>query len=262
MYAVVIIVAVGVFAAGVFDFNAKMANNEDNFVVACDDYPPFAYKSVNGTYTGFDIDAAQEVCDRNNWTLVVRQIDWFEHDEVLNNGSADCLWAGFSIDGRENDYAWTDPYFNNREVFIVSSQSNITSVDDLNNTRLEVQGDTLAEYALKNQNKTFLDSFKSFKEVDSSDHLFMDLKLNQTDAVIADEGTAMYYIQQKFIKSQFKILNQSFSENRYAVAFKKGNTDLKNQVQQTLDEMYRDGTMDKIAGKYSDYGIDRNLIRY
>lgn len=262
MFAVLIILAIGVFAIVNFDLNAKTANNEVNFVIAGDDYPPFVYKSVNGTYTGFDIDVAQEVCNRNNWTLVVHQINWFEHDAVLNNGSVDCIWDGFSINGRENNYTWTDPYFNNKEVFIVSPDSNITSIDDLNNTRLEVQDDTLEEDALKNQNKTFLDSFESFKEVDSADHLFMDLKLNQTDVVIADESTAMYYIQQKFIKSHFKILNQSFSENQYAIAFKKGNTDLKNQVQQTLYEMYNDGTMDKIASKYSDYRIDRNLIHY
>lgn len=191
---------------------------------------------------------------------MVHTINWNEHDTLLENGSFDCIWSGFSINGRENDYTWSDPYYNNKEVFIVSSNSNISSVDDLNNTRLEVQDDTLAEDSLKNQNRTFLNTFKSFKEIDNVNHLFMDLKLNETDVVIADEGTARYYIQQRFIEGDFKMLNQSFSENQYGIAFKKGNTDLKDQVQQTLDEMYKDGTMDKIASKYSEYDVDKNLI--
>ena len=44
-------------------------------------------------------------------------------------------------------------------------------------------------------------------------------------------------------------------EEQYAVGFKKGNTELKDKVQKTLDEMAEDGTVDKIAEKYADYGV-------
>ena len=64
----------------------------------------------------------------------------------------------------------------------------------------------------------------------------------------------------KFNSTGFKIINEPLSYEQYGVGFKKGNTELRDQVQKTLDEMFKDGTVDKIAQNYSDYGIPENLI--
>ena len=67
-------------------------------------YPPFGYKDDNGEYVGFDLDLAQEVCDNLGWELVKKPINWDSKDMELNSGSIDCIWNGFTINGREDDY--------------------------------------------------------------------------------------------------------------------------------------------------------------
>ena len=76
-------------------------------------YPPFGYKDDNGEYVGFDLDLAQEVCDNLGWELVKKPINWDSKDMELNSGSIDCIWTGFTINGREDDYTWSDPYLKN-----------------------------------------------------------------------------------------------------------------------------------------------------
>lgn len=107
---IVILAIVGVAAySGVFDGESKVVNDDKTLVVGFDaEFPPYGYKDDNGDYVGFDLDLAQEVCDRNNWTLVKQPIDWDAKDSELDSGSIDCIWNGFTMDGREDQYTWSD----------------------------------------------------------------------------------------------------------------------------------------------------------
>ena len=132
------VMMVGTVSAGLFDFlggndnSNQAANDENTFIVGFDaEFPPYGYKDANGNYTGFDLDLAKEVCKRNNWTFKAQPIDWDAKDAELNSGSIDCIWNGFTIDGRENDYTWSKPYFDNKQIFVVKSDSNISSIKDL-----------------------------------------------------------------------------------------------------------------------------------
>ena len=89
-------------------------NSDKQFIVGFDaEYPPYGYKDDNGEYVGFDLDLAQEVCARNGWELVKQPIDWDSKDMELNSGSIDCIWNGFTMTGREDDYTWSKPYVDN-----------------------------------------------------------------------------------------------------------------------------------------------------
>ena len=54
-------------------------------------------------------------------------------------------------------------------------------------------------------------------------------------------------------------LEEPLSTEQYAIGFKKGNEELRDQVQATLDEMAEDGTLAEIAAKYKDYNLDQML---
>ena len=85
---------------------ARAADGEDDntFIVGFDaEFPPYGYKDDNGEYVGFDLDLAQEVCDRNGWTLKKQPIEWNSKDMELNSGSISCIWNGFTMNGREDD---------------------------------------------------------------------------------------------------------------------------------------------------------------
>ncbi|MBP3791489.1 MAG: amino acid ABC transporter substrate-binding protein [Methanobrevibacter sp.] len=254
----------GTASAGLFDFlggdNANNAtnNDENTFIVGFDaEFPPYGYKDDSGNYTGFDLDLAKEVCDRNNWTFVAQPIDWDAKDAEIDSGSIDCIWNGFTIDGRENDYTWSDPYFDNKQVFIVKSDSGISKIDDLKGKTVETQKDSSALAALQGDNKTIADTFGTLTEVADYNTAFMDLESGACDAIAMDIGVGEYDIKNKDNPDNFKVLDQYITTEKYGIGFKKGNDALKDQVQDTLNEMFKDGTVTKIAEKY---GISEDAL--
>ena len=94
--------------------------NTKKFVVGFDaEYPPYGYLSEDGkSYEGFDLDLAREFCKRAGYEFVAQPIDWDSKDLELNSGNIDCIWNGFTVTGRENDYTWTFPYVDNSIVLI------------------------------------------------------------------------------------------------------------------------------------------------
>lgn len=231
---------------------SNVTNDGNTFVVGFDsEFPPYGYKADNGSYEGFDLDLAQEVCNRNNWTFKAQPIDWDAKDAELDSGSIDCIWNGFTItEERKDEYTWSNPYFDNKQVFIVKTDSNINKIDDLAGKTVETQKDSSALEALKGDNKTITDKFGTLTEVADYNTGFMDLESGACDAVAMDIGVAEYEIKNKDNSADFKILDEFITTEKYGVGFKKGNDELKNKVQTTLDEMFKDGTVEKIAKKY------------
>ena len=107
-------------------------------------FPPYGYKDDSGEYVGFDLDLAQEVCDRNNWKLVKQPIDWDSKDAELNSGTIDCIWNGFTMNGREDDYTFSEPYVDNSQVIVVADDSGIEKLTDLAGKTVGVQAASAA----------------------------------------------------------------------------------------------------------------------
>ena len=80
----------------------------DKFTVGFDqDFPPMGFVGDDGEYTGFDLELAQEVCKRQGWKYVAKPIAWDSKDAELKSGGIDCIWNGFTMDGREDKYTWS-----------------------------------------------------------------------------------------------------------------------------------------------------------
>ena len=264
---IVAFLVMGSASAGWFDFlNANSssdnaANDDNTFIVGFDaEFPPYGYKDDSGNYVGFDLDLAKEVCKRNGWTFKAQPIDWDAKDAELESGSIDCIWNGFTINGRENDYLWSDPYIDNKQVVVVKSNSGIDSLEDLKGKTVETQKDSSALAALQGDNKTLADTFAALTEVADYNTAFMDLESGACDAVAIDIGVAQYQVNSKDNPDDYTILDDSISSEQYGIGFKLGNNDLKDKVQKTLDEMFEDGTVQKIAENYSDAGVPGSLI--
>ena len=255
----------GSASAGLFDFlggdsSDAVTNDNDTFIVGFDaEFPPYGF-SENGEYVGFDLDLAQEVCDRNNWTLVKQPIDWDAKDSELDSETIDCIWNGFTINGREDNYTWSEPYIDNKQVIVVKSDSGIDSIEDLAGKTVETQKDSSALAALEGDNTTIADTFTDLVQVADYNTAFMDLQSGACDAVAIDIGVAQYQISSSNSSDSYKILDTPISSEQYGVGFKLGNTELRDQVQATLDEMYADGTISAIAENYTEYGVPGSLI--
>lgn len=121
-------------------------SNDKTFTVGFDaEYPPYGYMDDNGDYTGFDLELAQAVCDMEGWTLEKKPIEWNSKDMELESGAIDCIWNGFTMDGREDDYTWSQPYVDNSQVVVVAENSGISSLTDLAGKTVGVQAASAAQ---------------------------------------------------------------------------------------------------------------------
>ena len=219
------------------------------------DFPPMGFVGDNGEYTGFDLDLAKEVASRLGLEYKAQPVAWDSKDMELESGNIDCIWNGFTITGREDDYTWTTPYMANKQVFVVANDSDIKSQADLAGKVVEVQADSSAEAALK-ENQDLANTFGQLLTTPDYNTAFMDLEQGAVDAVAMDVIVAGYQIKQK--NADFKILDDSLSEEEYGVGFKKGNTELRDKVQGALEEMAADGTLAKISDEW--FGEDVTTI--
>ena len=243
-------------AAGVLT-GCGSKGSDKTFTVGFDaEFPPYGYRDDNGEYVGFDLDLAAEVCKRQGWELVKQPIDWDAKDMELSSGAIDCIWNGFTMNGREDAYTWTEPYVDNSQVFVVEAASGVQNKEELAGKVVAVQKDSSALAALNDEenadNIALRDSFAQLIEYADYNTAFMDLEQGAVDAVAIDIGVAQYQIAQreagKFVMLQGE--DNKLAVEQYAVGFLKGNDELRDTVQKTLDEMAADGTFTQIAEKW------------
>ena len=225
-------------------------NTDQNLIVGFDqNFPPFGYLDSNGNFTGFDLELAQEAANRMNVELVLQPIDWETKDLELSAGTIDCIWNGFSVNGREKNYTFSDSYMNNAQVFVVRMNSGIEDEQGLAGKVVDVQKESSAETALNSkEEETLKNSFAQLNQVADYNTAMMDLESGAVDAVAMDKFVALDQMKNK--PDKFQILNEQISSEQYAVAFLKGNTQLRDQVNSVLHEMDTDGTFAKISQKY------------
>ena len=221
------------------------------FTVGFDaDFPPYGYMDDNGDYVGFDLDLAKEVADRLGLEVVYQPIDWDAKDMELESGAIDCIWNGFTMsDERLDAYTWSEPYVDNSQVVVVAKDSGIGSLADLAGKVLCVQADSSALEAIESEDHAELKaSLGELMQVPEYNTAFMNLEAGAVDAIAMDVGVAKYQIESRGV--DFVILDEKLSPELYGVGFKKGNTALRDAVQEKLDEMAEDGTLLEIATKW------------
>lgn len=237
---------------------ASESSAEGTFTVGFDqDFPPMGFVGDDGEYTGFDLELAQEVASRLGLEYVPQPIAWDAKDMELEAGTIDCIWNGFTMNGREDAYTWSDPYMDNSQVFVVAADSGISTLADLAGKVVEVQTDSSAEAALKD-NQELSSSFGTLQTVADYNTAFMDLEMGAVDAIAMDVIVAGYQIEQRADGDNYVILDETLAAEEYGIGFKKGNEELRDKVQTALEEMAADGTMAEISDKW--FGRDVTVI--
>lgn len=222
------------------------------FTVGFDqEFPPMGFVGDDGQFTGFDLDLAKEVASRLGLEFVPQPINWDAKDMELDSGNIDCIWNGFTMQGREDAYTWVGPYMANNQVFVVTADSDIASKADLAGKAVEVQKDSSGLAALQGDAELSA-SFGSMTEVADYNTALMDLESGACDAVCMDSIVAGYQI--KSSGKDMKILDDTLAAEEYGIGFKKGEDELAKAVYDTLMAMKDDGTVAKISNDW--FGSD------
>lgn len=226
-------------------------SGQKTFTVGFDaEYPPYGYMDDNGEYTGFDLELAEAVCEMEGWELVKTPIDWDSKDMELNSGSIDCIWNGFTINGREDDYTWSDPYCDNSQVIVVAENSGIKTLADLSGKVVGVQAASAALDVLSDeeQQKELSDTFKTLQQFSDYNSAFSELLAGSLDAIAIDIGVANYQISSR--GEGYVILSEKLNSEQYGIGFKKGNEELRDIVNADIKKLAEDGTVARLAEKY------------
>lgn len=216
-------------------------------------YPPYGFVGNDGNFTGFDLDLAAEVCKRNNWEVKDEPIEWDAKDTLLNSGAITCIWNGFTMEGRENDYTFSAPYMLNGQVVVVKKDSGFNSLTDLAGKTVITQTDSAAQEVLEGDKADVAATFASLETIGDYNTAFMQLESGAVDAVACDLSISQFQISAK--PDAYKQLDEALSTEHYAAGFKKGSQALADKVTETLKAMDADGFVKQLCEKYSSYGI-------
>ena len=219
-------------------------------------YPPYGYVGDDGEYTGFDLELAAEVAKRNDWEVQLEPVDWDAKDTLLDSGAINCIWNGFTMEGREEDYTFSEPYMLNAQVIVTRADSGITSFDDLAGKNVITQVDSAAYNVLAGEDAAQAElcgTFAGLETIGDYNTAFMQLESGAVDAVACDLSIAAYQLSAK--PDAYFQLGEPLSEEHYAVGFKKDDDATADLVTETLRAMDADGFVEELCDKYADQGI-------
>ena len=209
-------------------------------------FAPYFYIGDNGEETGVDVDIAKEACRRIGYEAVFKQITWGEHDKMLGAGTIDCIWCCLSMNEREEQYTWAGPYMYSSERVVVSADSNIWSLADLQGKSVAVEVDSKAEDFFLKKNTVDVATVSTYTGLEDA---FTAFGKGYVDAV-ADHEEALRDFTSKN-EDLYRYIEPPIFTARLGVAFKKeSHTEIAAKLTNALDEMNKDGTIASIAKKY------------
>ena len=213
------------------------------------DYPPYSYIDDKGETNGFDVEMAKAVCEYYGWEYEAVPFNWDAKDAELNAGSCDCIWSGFTMNGREDDYLWSKPYSDNTQMIMVKKDSGIATLADLAGKIVGVQTSTSA-YDLLNDEEgqaALCQTFASLEVYETYTIAFNDLKADAIDAIAIDVTSGNFLMSGE---EGYMFLEEVLGSEQYGIGFRKDDVELCEKINAALDALVENGTYDAIGQKY------------
>jgi glutamine transport system substrate-binding protein len=228
--------------------NNGAADTEKTYVVGTDAaYPPFE-KLDGEKITGFDIDILNAIAEAVGIKVDVQNTGWDPLFDGIDKGKVDFGISAITItEDRKEKYDFSDPYFEATQLIMVSEDSPVTQLADLQGKKIGVQTATTGETAVR---KAFGDTYEGIKGYDDTPSAVDDLFNGRVDAVVADNAVLQEYLK-KFPDKKIKLIkDESFEVEQYGLMVKKGNAELLAKINEGLKIIKENGTYEKIFNNY------------
>lgn len=205
-------------------------------------FPPYEYKEGD-KFAGIDVDIAQALAQELGAILEIKDMEFDSIIPSVDQGETDFGMAGMTVnDERKKQVDFTSSYATGVQVVIVKEGSDITDLDALNGKKIGTQlGTTGDSYSKDDFGEENVVSYG--KGADA----VIALLGGDVDAVIIDNEPAKVFVEEN---EGLKILETEYTVEDYAIAVKKGNTTLADDINKALEKLTADGTIDKIIAKY------------
>lgn len=226
----------------------------DKIVVGLDDtFAPLGFRDEEGNLQGVDVELMEAASEIIGIPFELQPIDWSMKETELANKNIDLIWNGYTItEERKEKVAFSQPYLNNRQVVVTMADSDINTLADLAGKIVAAQAESSAVDAI-NSKPEIAETFADLGEFETNDQCLIDLEAGRTDAVVADEVIIRYYVSKKGAEN-YKILEEDFGTEQYAVGVRQEDTALLEAVNAALDTLKENGTTKTISEKW--FGSD------
>ncbi|GAS95366.1 amino acid ABC transporter substrate-binding protein, PAAT family [Mycolicibacterium canariasense] len=204
------------------------------------DQPGLGLKNPDGTFSGFDVDVATYVAGQLGYKpedIEFKEAPSSQRENLIQNGQVDYIVATYSItDARKEKVDFAGPYLiTGQSLLVKADNTDITGPESLqNNKRLcSVSGSTPAQRIKDKYPGVQLQQYDTYSACVEA------LKTGAIDAVTTDEVILAGYAAQS--PGTFKIVGEPFSEERYGIGLKKGDTELRTRINDAITKMETDG---------------------
>ena len=255
---IIVVIVILIVVIGIFNINKNDEQNTENtLVVGLDDsFPPMGFRNENNEIVGFDIDLAKAVAKELGMEVKFQPISWASKEQELNSGNIDCIWNGFAYnEERAATMTLTDPYIKGENYFILKNGTKVTSQEELEGKKIGVQTGSIQAQDLEKS-----EFGKNVEIIQYGDNLtaFMDLETEGIDALFCSNIIGNYLITSKG-KNYETVPSENITiSNGSVIAFKQGNTELKDKIQNTLIKLNEEGKLNAISEKW--FGKDMIII--
>ena len=210
-------------------------------------YEPMNYTDAEGNFTGFDTELATAVCEKLGVEPDFVEINWDTKIVELDAKSIDCIWNGMTLtDEIMANTACTKAYAKNAQVVVMKADADYTSTADLVGKTVVAEAGSAGESAIQDDGSLSQADYIS-KSVQTD--CLMEVAAGTADAAVLDLTLATAMIGDGTDYANLTIKDELNAEE-YGVAFRKG-SDAAAAVDAAFDELKSDGTMQKLADKYS-----------
>ena len=206
-------------------------------------FPPYEFVGDDGNVQGIDADIAAAIADKLGMKLEITDMEFDSLIPALQSDTVDVALAGMTVTpDRQENVDFSDSYAKGVQVIIVKDGSDIASPDDLEGKSIGVQTGTTGDiYCTDDYGQ------ENVKQFNNGPLAVAALMNGQIDCVVIDQEPAKNYVA---ANSGLKILDTAYADEDYAIAIKKGNTELLDKVNGALKELQDDGTVQSIVDKY------------
>lgn len=210
-------------------------------------FPPYEMTTDDGGYAGIDVEIAQAIADKLDLELVIDDMDFNGALLAVQQGKSDIVMAGVSVtNDRKKVMEFSDSYATGIQVVIVKEGSDV-NMDNLGEKMIGTQRGTTGYLYASDTPENGGYGEDHVIAYDNGASAVQALMNGQVDCVIIDKAPAQEYVK---ANPGLTLLEGSWVEEEYAIGFDKGNTELRDQVNEVLKELKEDGTIQRIIDKY------------
>ena len=212
------------------------------------EFPPFEFVAGTGVidqYDGIDMAIAKQIAEENGMTAAIENMEFDSLLIALQNGQIDAVIAGMTVtEERKEAVDFSTPYYTATQVMIVKEDSDIAAAADMADKKICVIQGYTGEVCVNDMGYPY-EAFKKGTEA------VMELVNGKCDVVVIDSATAQKYVNDN---EGLKIVEDAaaFEAEEYAIAVRKGNTELLDMINTAIDAKLADGTISELGVKYTE----------